>query len=51
MKEELTKIFIRKVDLVNRKSIKNSENWLRKQEILSNAKIIYVALTNSKRSF
>jgi hypothetical protein len=42
MKEELAVILERKVDLVNRKSIENSENWLRKQEILKSTKVIYV---------
>jgi hypothetical protein len=42
MKEELAVILERKVDLVNRKSIENSENWLRKQEILKSIKVIYV---------
>lgn len=42
MKEELALILNRKVDLVNRKSIENSENWLRKQEILKTNKVIYV---------
>lgn len=42
MKEELTLIFKRKVDLVNKKSIENSQNWLRKQEILKTTHIIYV---------
>ncbi|MBF2056895.1 MAG: nucleotidyltransferase domain-containing protein [Cyanobacterium sp. T60_A2020_053] len=42
MKEELTLILNNKVDLVNRKSVENSENWLRKQEILKSSKIIYV---------
>ncbi|MGI0480406.1 nucleotidyltransferase family protein [Geminocystis sp. CENA526] len=42
MKQELAIIFGRKVDLVNRKSIENSQNWLRKQEILNNQKVIYV---------
>lgn len=42
MKEELALILDKKVDLVNRKSIENSENWLRKQEILKSTKVIYV---------
>lgn len=42
MKEELAVILERKVDLVNRKSIENSENWLRKQEILTSTEIIYI---------
>ncbi|MTF37873.1 nucleotidyltransferase domain-containing protein [Cyanobacterium aponinum UTEX 3221] len=42
MKEELALILNRKVDLVNRKSIENSENWLREQEILKTNKVIYV---------
>ena len=41
MKQELAIILNRKVDLVNRKSIENSQNWLRKKEILSTTKVIY----------
>lgn len=42
MKQELEKIFKRKVDLLTKKSIEESDNWIRKQEILGTAKLIYV---------
>ena len=41
MQQELAIILNRKVDLVNKKSIENSQNWLRKREILNTAQIIY----------
>lgn len=41
MKEELERMFGRKVDLVSRHGIEASRNYLRKQEILSNAITIY----------
>ncbi len=41
MKQELEKIFQRKVDLLTKKSIEQSNNWIRKQEILGTAKLIY----------
>lgn len=43
MKEQLEEIFNRKVDLLTKKSIEESENWIRRKEILSTAKVIYVA--------
>ncbi len=42
MKQELEKIFKRKVDFMTKKSIEQSHNWIRKQEILKTAKLIYV---------
>ena len=42
MKQELEKIFKRKVDLLTKKSIEQSDNWIRKQEILATAQLIYV---------
>ncbi len=42
MQQELEIIMNRKIDLVNKKSIENSENWLRKGEILNTAQTIYV---------
>ena len=42
MKYELEQIFSRKVDLVTKKSIERSENWIRREDILNNAKLIYV---------
>lgn len=41
MEEELKKIFDRKVDLITREGIEHSRNYLRRQEILSSARIIY----------
>ena len=43
MKEELEAIFEREVDLLTKKSIEQSENWIRRQEILSTAQVIHVA--------
>jgi hypothetical protein len=42
MKQELEDLFQRKVDLLTKKSIENSDNWLRRQEILKTARLIYV---------
>ncbi len=39
---ELEEIFQRQVDLIVKKSIEQSKNWIRKQEILSTAKLVYV---------
>ncbi len=41
MQDELTEIFGRKVDLVNKKGIERSRNYLRKDNILGSAKVIY----------
>jgi len=41
MKDELTEIFGRKVDLVNKKGLERSQNYLRKNDILSTSKVIY----------
>ena len=41
MEIELETIFKRKVDLITRQGIENSRNYLRRQEILSSAQIIY----------
>ncbi len=43
MKEELENLVSRKVDLVSKKAIKNSRNWIRRQNILSSFEVIYVA--------
>ena len=39
--EELSSIFGRPVDLVDRKSIERSENWIRRRDILGSATIVY----------
>ncbi|NJN86924.1 MAG: DNA polymerase subunit beta [Leptolyngbyaceae cyanobacterium SL_7_1] len=41
MKEELEKLFNRKVDLISETGIQNSRNWLRRKSILESKKIIY----------
>lgn len=43
MQEELEKILGRKVDLVERRAIERSENYIRRQHILASAEPIYVA--------
>ena len=43
MKEELKEIFGRDVDLVSRRGIESSQNYLRREAILSSAKVIHVA--------
>ncbi len=42
MKEELEVIFSREVDISTKKSIEQSKNWIRRQEILSTAQLVYV---------
>lgn len=43
MEDELSQIFNRPVDLVNKKAVKNSHNWIRKQNILESAEVYYAA--------
>lgn len=43
MQRELERLFGREVDLVTKRSIEHSENWIRRQEILGSAQSIYVA--------
>lgn len=43
MQNELKEIFGRDVDLVERRAIENSENYIRRKSILSNTKVIYAA--------
>ncbi len=43
MEEELSVILGRKVDLVSRRAIERSDNWIRRKAILSTAEPIYVA--------
>ncbi|MGI0482337.1 hypothetical protein ACN4EE_16325 [Geminocystis sp. CENA526] len=42
LKEKLEKMFDRTVDLVSKKAIENNSNWLKKEEILNSAKVIYL---------
>jgi predicted nucleotidyltransferase len=41
MQEELKALLRRDIDLVSKSAINRSENWLRRQEILSTAQIIF----------
>ena len=43
MENELKNIFGRKVDLVERRAIEKSENYIRRKNILSKTKVVYVA--------
>ena len=41
MNDELEQIFKRKVDLIFKDAIEKRRNWIRKEDILSSAKLIY----------
>ena len=43
MKEELKKIFGRDVDLISRRGLESSQNYLRRKAILSSARVIHVS--------
>ncbi len=43
MQEELGALLGRRVDLVNKRAIVRSNNWLRRQTILESAEVIYAA--------
>jgi predicted nucleotidyltransferase len=43
MKDELEKIFGRKVDLLSRRGVESSRNYIRKEAILSSAEPLYAA--------
>ena len=43
MQNELMEIFGRHIDLVERRAIEKSENYIRRKNILSNTKVIYAA--------
>jgi uncharacterized protein len=43
MEEELEKMLGRKVDLVERRAIEQSENYIRRKHILNSAQTVYVA--------
>ena len=42
MQEELEAVLSRRVDLISKRAIERSSNWIRRQEILSTAQTIYV---------
>lgn len=39
--EELAELMSRRVDLIDRKSVEQSENWIRRKSILDSARTIY----------
>ena len=43
MEEELSALFKRKVDLVSRRAVERSENWIRRKAILESVQPYYVA--------
>ena len=43
MQTELANIFTRKVDLVSRRGVESSRNYLRRNEILETAEVVYAA--------
>jgi predicted nucleotidyltransferase len=43
MQEELSSLLRRDVDLVSKKAIEQSQNWLRRKNILDSSEVIYVA--------
>jgi uncharacterized protein len=42
MQQELEPIFGRDVDMIEKRTIEQSYNWIRRQEILSTAQTIYI---------
>ncbi|MCG9887293.1 MAG: nucleotidyltransferase family protein [Cyanobacteria bacterium] len=43
MRRQLKELLGREIDLLTKKSIEQSHNWIRRQEILGTAQVIYVA--------
>ena len=43
MEEELSAMLSRKVDLISRRAIERSENWIRRRAILETAQVLYAA--------
>ena len=41
MEEELARLVGRPVDLVTRRAVERSENWIRRQAILESAQVVY----------
>lgn len=44
MEQELEAMLGRKVDLISKRAIERSSNWIRRQEILSTAQTIQMAI-------
>jgi predicted nucleotidyltransferase len=43
MEQELEALLGRKVDLLSRRSVERSRNWLRRKEILETAEVVYAS--------
>lgn len=43
MEQELENLFGRKIDLFSKRAVERSHNWIRRQEILNTAKVVYAA--------
>ena len=43
MQEELSRLLCKKVDLVERRAVERSENYIRRRHILQSAETVYVA--------
>lgn len=43
MQEELETLLHRKVDLISKKAIEQSQNWIRRKNILNSAEVVYAA--------
>jgi predicted nucleotidyltransferase len=43
MEQELAALLGRKVDLLSRRSVERSQNWLRRREILDTAEVVYAS--------
>ncbi len=41
IEQELVELFGRKVDLISKRAVLNSQNWLRREEILNNTHVIF----------
>ena len=52
LEEQLSMLFHRPVDIVTKKAVQQSHNWIRKQNILDNSQVIYEQRSrNTSRSY
>ncbi len=51
IEQQLSKLFNRPVDVVTKRAIEQSQNWLRKKNILENAQIIYEQRSRNTTGF
>lgn len=43
MEQELTNLLGRRIDLLSKRAVEQSHNWMRRREILNTAEVIYVS--------